>query len=101
MEYTSLTDVPLQQDIRDIREYNNLFSEFQRATHYRFGEFDTLTKTLKNEMEHKDELYHKLDARVRKVEQDARAAEVSRRAIGDYVKDIDRYGSRRWVAPAE
>lgn len=97
VEYTSLTDVPIQKDIAVLRSSDSVFSEFQRATHYRFGEFDMLTKTIQSDQKHKDDLYHKLDDRVRELESKAAAAEISRRAIGDYVKEIDRLGSRVWI----
>lgn len=37
------------------------------------------------------------DERIRGVEVKAAAAEVSRRAIGDFLRDVDKYGSRRWI----
>lgn len=37
------------------------------------------------------------DERIRGVEVEAAAAQVSRKAIGDYLAEVDKHGSRRWI----
>lgn len=46
---------------------------------------------------HMDGLRHELESRVVELEKKSAAAHVSRMAIGDYVRDVDQLGSRRWI----
>jgi len=61
------------------------------------GDFGARLTNIETSDQHSDELRHDLEARVGHLEQQAAAAEVSRKAIGDYVRQIDELGSRHWV----
>jgi hypothetical protein len=79
--------------------------EFQRATHYRYGEMDTWTKDYAEKFAHHDELYHLLDERVRELEgshhegtgmlrergrtmdRDARELQGIRQKLGDHLEE--------------
>lgn len=71
--------------------------QFQREMHYEVGSLNQkheASVAWRNRHEDRSET---VDARLQEVEQRAAAAEVSRRAIGDFVKDVDTHGSRRWI----
>lgn len=50
-----------------------------------------------SEIKHLHERSHIENERLSKVEAQAAAAEVSRRAIGDYLEQVDQHGSRFWL----
>lgn len=77
VSYTTLASAPLEQDVAQNREATEVLQTFQNQTHYEFGVFHTQTEDLPL-----------LRERIRALEQKAAAAEVSRKAIGDYVKEL-------------
>lgn len=72
-------------------------NEFQREMHYEVGRFQNSLADIESRRERNEAWIRGLDTRIRGVEQKAAAAEVSRKAIGDYTKDVDQYGSRVWI----
>ena len=52
---------------------------------------------LEKDLEHTDSLRHQLEEQVARLREQAAAAEVSRRATGDYVRQVDEMGSRAWI----
>lgn len=71
--------------------------EFQKEMHYEVGTFRTRLEEAESRRDRNENWIRGIDARVRKTEQQSAASEVSRKAIGDFVEDVDKYGSRRWI----
>lgn len=79
----------------------NELQPFQKEMHYEVGTLRKSIEILTRDAEHADMLYHQLDDRVREAEKKGAAAEVSRKAIGDFVKEVDQHGSRYWNGVAK
>ena len=75
------------------------YAAFQREMHYEVGSFSTRLEEAESRRDRNENWIRGIDTRVREVEQRTAAAEVSRKAIGDFVEDVDKYGSRRWIKP--
>lgn len=71
--------------------------EFQREMHFEVGGFRSVLKEAEDRRARNENWIRGVDGRVREVEKQAAASEVSRRAIGNFVEDVDKYGSRRWI----
>jgi len=97
VNYMSLTQDPLEKIVDGNTTDIDDLHEFQRATHYRFGEREIQDGKIDSEISRLWEHIHKQEEIDREHDKKLAAAEISRRAIGDCVRDIDRYGSRRWV----
>jgi hypothetical protein len=67
--YVDLQLTPIKDVVVSDAAWKRDKDEFQRATHYRYGEYETWQKIHQKTWEHHDELYHKLDERVRTLEQ--------------------------------
>ena len=87
VNYMQLTQDPLAErvvgntiDIDDLHE-------FQRATHYRFGEYEKLDGFHNNEITKIWQHIHKQEDIDREHDKKLAAAEVARKAIGDYIKE--------------
>ena len=95
--FVDLRIIQIQQDTdRNERAVENL-EAFQREMHYEVGKFSKDLDDVDERDHANEEKLHEIDARLREVEQMAAAALVSRKAIGAYVEDVDKFGSRRWV----
>ena len=70
---------------------------FRSEMHFEIGKMHKDAENFRSIYDKHDTYHSGLDERLRKVEEKAAAAEVSRRAIGDFAKDMDAYGSRRWI----
>lgn len=77
------------------------YAEFQREMHYEVGSFSTRLEEAESRRDRNENWIRGIDTRVREVEQKAAAAEVSRSAIGNFVEDVDKYGSRRWIGEGD
>jgi len=73
--------------IDPIAERLDLHDAFRYEMHFEVGETKHSIKTLDEKFNHFDELYHKQDERVNKLTSEAAAGAVSRKAIGDYLKE--------------
>jgi len=71
--------------------------EFQREVHYEIGQYKARAEENDSRRLRNEAWIRGIDGRVRKTEEQAAASEVSRRAIGDFVEDVDKYGSRKWI----
>lgn len=67
---------------------------FQRETHYEFGVQVTKNEQAAEQIKHLDVQHHDTQANVIELQKRSAASEVSRRAIGDYVKSVDEHGTR-------
>lgn len=74
-----------------------VLTEFRTQTHHEFGKLFEHQDEVDYKLRHFDERRHIMEDRVAELERKAAAAEVSRKAIGDYVRQIDELGSRRWM----
>lgn len=99
VNYMRLTQDPLSEIVEDTAVDIDLLHEFQRATHYRFGEYEQTDKFHDSEITKLWEHVHKQEDIDREHDKEIAAAVIGREALNDYIKDIDHYGSRRWVAP--
>jgi hypothetical protein len=63
-------------------------AQFQTQVHYDVGQIKAEQRTHDEKLTHFDELAHARDDRLTGLETKASAAEVSRRAIGDYAKEL-------------
>lgn len=95
--YVGLQMGYLAEDVNRNSEIVSGLQEFQREAHYEVGRFGTKIDNLEQDSKHFDEMRHALEDRVNKLESQSSAAKVSRKAMGDYMQDLDRYGSRRWI----
>lgn len=85
--YVSMQLSPVNQAIVEFKEIANESLQFQKQTHYEFGRLSEWKEEHVEAFKHHDELYHELERRVDILRQQAAAAEVSRKAIGDYAKE--------------
>lgn len=96
-QYITLTQAPIIEEVAYQRDITQTIRGFQRETHYEVGVQHTKNEWYKLEIERLWEHIHKQE----EVDSDLRdrvaRAEVSRKAIGDYVRQIDELGSRRWM----
>lgn len=78
----------LERFLDDLDEWMDDKDNFQRETHYEVAQLHGLKKEYNYKLQHFDELDHVRDDRLNELEKKAAAAEVSRRAIGDYLKEL-------------
>lgn len=89
-EYLQLHLVPLRDADQRFDRALDVFTEFRTQTHHEFGKIFEHQTEITKRFEHFDSLYHDLDKRVQEEESKSSAAEVSRRSMGDYLRDIGR-----------
>lgn len=65
-----------------------ILTEFRTQTHHEFGKLFEHQDEVDYKLRHFDERRHIMEDRLSKLEQQSAAAEVSRMAIGDYVKEL-------------
>jgi DNA polymerase III sliding clamp (beta) subunit (PCNA family) len=70
-----------------LQEWMKDKDEFQKQVHFETGKHESEVKVIEEKLAHFDELDHQRDERIIELEKKAAASEVSRRAIGDYVKE--------------
>lgn len=101
-EYVVLTLDPVQQELTVASNRISGLRDFQHQTHYEFGGLHQRADVWDTEIRRLWEHIHKLEEADDKHSVAIGRAEVSRGAIGDYVRQIDELGSRRWMneAPA-
>lgn len=97
VNYITLTQDPLSDIVVGNTTDIDGLHEFQRATHHRFGEYEKMDGFHENEIFKLWAHIHKQEDIDREHDKAIAASEVARRAMGDYMKDIDAYGSRRWM----
>jgi len=96
-KYVSLSLEPL---LTEQRRVHQKMEEVDKTISYRgeiIGRVVAQIEQTQEQQKHIDALRHELEGRVSALESRASAAEVSRRAIGDYVRDVDQHGSRKWI----
>ena len=84
----------------ELKEWKQDKDAFQREMHYEMGGLKTTLADRGERMVMDEARIGKLEDEVITLREKAAAAEVSRRAMGDYIRDVDRYGSRAWVDSA-
>ena len=95
--YIGLVNEPQMIDIANNNKAIEKLGEWQQQTHYEFGVLHNNQVHVKDEISRLWQHIYKLEDVDSELEKQAAAAEVSRRAIGDFARDVDRYGSRRWM----
>lgn len=98
--FVSLRVAPLENRDAVQRKELSVLNDFRYQMHYEVGMFETEKEQIAGEVARLWDHIHKQEEIDR--EQDAKIAELGiiTRAIGDYSKDIDRYGSRKWMNKA-
>ena len=71
--------------------------DFRHQMHYEVGRFHEELKS--NDLFHAkvEQKFNSIDERERVLSEEAAANKVSRKAMGDYIRQIDELGSRRWM----
>ena len=87
VNYMQLTQDPLARRVVGNTTDINDLHEFQRATHYRFGEYEKLDGFHNSEITKLWQHIHKQEEIDREHDKEIAAAKVSRKAIGDYLKE--------------
>jgi hypothetical protein len=87
VNYMSLTQDPLAEIVVGNTTDIDDLHEFQRATHYRFGEYEKMDKFHDSEIEKLWAHIHKQEEIDREHDKAIAASEVSRKAIGDYLRE--------------
>lgn len=97
VRYTGLTQEPIVDKVGEIAAVLSDQSKFQMQTHYEVGRFSAKDDEHSSEIARLWDHIHKQE--LVDGEQNDRLArsEVARKAIGDYVRQIDELGSRRWM----
>ena len=93
-QYVGMQLNPVQDRITELREGVVTNKEFRHQMHFEIGKLQHTDKVHDEKLYHYDELMHKSDDRVNELEKQAAAAEVSRRSIGDYAKELGLKGLR-------
>ena len=99
--YISLVNEPQMIDIANNNEAIDDLGVWQHQSHYEFGVIHNNQAHVADEISRLWDHIHKLEDRDSELEKQAAAAEVSRKAMGDFMKDVDQYGSRRWMGDRE
>ena len=87
VNYMQLTQDPLAKRVVGNTTDINDLHEFQRATHYRFGEYEKLDGFHNGEITKLWQHVHKQEDIDREHDKKIAASEVARKAIGDYLKE--------------
>jgi hypothetical protein len=98
--YVDLRLVPVVDEIGQNRESLSKTWGILRERSAVIGDFGARVEQLEEDFRHTDMLRHELEEDVAVLREKAAAAEVSRRAIGDYVRQVDELGSRHWITGA-
>ena len=97
---SSYVDLRLQPVIDAQGRIRGWVSELDNTVEARgvtIGEYKARIDYLEGEFRHSDMLRHELEDEVSELRAKAAAADVSRRATGDYVRQVDEMGSRAWI----
>lgn len=97
VEYVTITQAPILSTLDEHSDVLSHLREFQQQTHYEFGQFSTKAGQLEKEVERLWAHIHKQEDVDTVQNEKIAKAEISRRAMGDYIRQIDELGSRRWV----
>lgn len=76
--------------VRDLAEYQDIDKSKKLDRAFELGRQAAEIISMMGRLDHYDELYHDLDRRVRIEEQKSAESKTSRRAIGDYAKELGR-----------
>lgn len=96
-QYVDLRIQPLDEEITHNRA---IISEMTSTLQNRgaiIGQFQSSLGEIQDWRKHEDDRRHKLEDDVIHLREQAAAAEVSRRAMGDYLRQVDEMGSRAWI----
>lgn len=96
-KYMDLQLAPLRSSLAENEEVHKVFEQFRHQQHYEVGTLHTQKDQVQREIDKLWNHIHKQEEIDR--DQDDRLArgEVARKALGDYVRQIDELGSRRWM----
>ena len=93
--YVDLQLTPVKESVAEVStaiiresEYHSIDSRKQLDAAFELGRTSADLANLTYRINHYDELHHAIDDRLRVVEEKAAAANVSRKAIGDYTKEL-------------
>lgn len=95
-QYVDLRLVPGLEQQRRIYEHLEVVEGQVDAQQAGIARLETESDWLRYQLRHSDTLRHKGEDRLTELESRAAAAEVSRKATGDYLRQVDELGSRRW-----
>ncbi len=87
--YVDLQLSPVKEILVHDAEWKVDKDEFQRATHYRYGEMDAYVRNDNERFRHHDDQFHSLDGRVRSLEQSNAAGQQILKERGELI-DRDR-----------
>lgn len=96
-EYVALTMAPVNTAIVENSNLIVKLREFQHQTHYEFGGFHERGRQWDDEASRLWDHIHKQEDIDREQDRAIAEAVVARRAMGDYIRQIDELGSRRWM----
>lgn len=97
-KYMDLQMAPLRASLLDNEEVHEVFNDFRHQQHYEVGVLHENKTVQQQEIARLWEHIHKLEEMDKDHATRLAQGEVSRKAIGDYVRQIDELGSRRWMA---
>ena len=95
-QYVALVNEPQVQDINYNRTSIGEMKEWQNQTHYEFGVSHSVQDRHSKDIEEMWDRMLEFNRDIADLRERVAKGEVSRKAIGDFVKDMDAYGTRRW-----
>lgn len=78
----------VEEDIHELAEYVDIQQEFRHQMHYEVGRMTQTVEEYDRKWDHFDMLMHKRDDRINEIEKKQAESTVSRRAIGDYAREL-------------
>ena len=96
-QYVDLRLAPVMADVLQNADYLQANRESLAERGEWIGEYTAKVKALENDRGAIYTLLHETDEKVAQLREQAAAATVSRRAMGDYLKEVDEKGSRAWI----
>ena len=96
-QYVDLRLTPVIEEIAQNRIAVSSTQETLQDRGVIIGGFEARLIQIRHDLDHYDDLYHEQELAVIELREKSAAAEVSRRALGDYLRQVDELGSRKWV----
>jgi hypothetical protein len=96
-QYVDLRLTPIIDEIGQNRSTISILQETLQDRGVVIGNFEAQLVQIRRDLDHYDSLHHEQEKAVVELREKAAAAEVSRKAMGDYLRQVDELGSRKWV----